>query len=189
MTDPTLFGYERVTPDEKSRRVRGVFDSVAGKYDLMNDLMSAGMHRGWKRFAVEVAGIRTGARVLDLAGGTGDLARLFAKRADPTGIVGSEPQSARGRSPVPSRSLPAAVVVEVADHDLAGPLHSRDRADEDSARSLEEAPFSVVEQDLNRVRVERPVVRARYDNVRESIPVQVGRVEGRDRLASVSKPR
>ena len=56
MSDPTWFGYERVTPDEKARRVRGVFDSVAGKYDLMNDLMSAGMHRGWKRFAVEVAG-------------------------------------------------------------------------------------------------------------------------------------
>ena len=81
------FGYEDVTPDEKTRRVRGVFDSVARKYDVMNDLMSAGMHRGWKRFAVEVAGIRTGARVLDLAGGTGDLARLFAQRAGPTGTV------------------------------------------------------------------------------------------------------
>ena len=87
MTGPAWFGYERVTPDEKSRRVRGVFDSVAGKYDLMNDLMSAGMHRGWKRFAVEIAGIRPGARVLDLAGGTGDLARLFAQRAGPTGTV------------------------------------------------------------------------------------------------------
>ncbi len=87
MTDPTYFGYERVTPDEKTRRVRGVFDSVADKYDLMNDLMSAGLHRGWKRFTVEVAGVRPGARVLDLAGGTGDLARLFAERAGPAGTV------------------------------------------------------------------------------------------------------
>ena len=76
-----------VTPDEKTRRVRGVFDSVADKYDLMNDLMSAGLHRRWKRFTVEIAGVRPGARVLDLAGGTGDLARLFAERAGPTGTV------------------------------------------------------------------------------------------------------
>ena len=81
------FGYEDVTPDEKTRRVRGVFDSVARKYDVMNDLMSAGMHRGWKRFTVEVSGVRPGARVLDLAGGTGDLARLFAARAGPEGCV------------------------------------------------------------------------------------------------------
>jgi len=87
MSEPAYFGYERVTPDEKSRRVRGVFDSVAGKYDLMNDLMSAGLHRGWKRFAVEVAGVRPGARVLDLAGGTGDLAQLLAQRAGPRGTV------------------------------------------------------------------------------------------------------
>ena len=85
--EKTHFGYEQVTPDEKTRRVRGVFDSVARKYDLMNDLMSAGLHRGWKRFAVEVSGVRPGARVLDLAGGTGDLARLFAQRAGPTGTV------------------------------------------------------------------------------------------------------
>ncbi|HXR56227.1 MAG TPA: class I SAM-dependent methyltransferase [Casimicrobiaceae bacterium] len=81
------FGYDRVTPDEKTRRIRAVFDSVAGKYDVMNDLMSAGMHRGWKRFAVEVAGVRGGQRVLDLAGGTGDLARLFAARVGAAGIV------------------------------------------------------------------------------------------------------
>jgi len=68
--DKTHFGYEQVSPDEKTRRVRGVFDSVAGKYDLMNDLMSAGLHRAWKRFAVELSGTRTGSRVLDLAGGT-----------------------------------------------------------------------------------------------------------------------
>jgi demethylmenaquinone methyltransferase/2-methoxy-6-polyprenyl-1,4-benzoquinol methylase len=64
-----------------------VFDSVAGKYDVMNDLMSMGLHRGWKRFTVEIAGVRPGARVLDLAGGTGDLARLFAERAGPSGTV------------------------------------------------------------------------------------------------------
>ena len=85
--DRTDFGYEQVAPEEKARRVRGVFDSVAGKYDLMNDLMSGGLHRLWKRFTVELAGVREGARVLDLAGGTGDLARLFARRAGPSGTV------------------------------------------------------------------------------------------------------
>ena len=87
MTETTHFGYEQVSTDEKTRRVRGVFDSVAQKYDLMNDLMSGGMHRAWKRFAVEVAAVRAGGRVLDLAGGTGDLARLFAARVGPTGMV------------------------------------------------------------------------------------------------------
>ena len=87
MSDPTHFGYERVTPDEKTRRVRGVFDSVAGKYDLMNDLMSAGLHRMWKRFTVEASGVRVGSKVLDLAGGTGDLARLFHARVGATGTV------------------------------------------------------------------------------------------------------
>jgi demethylmenaquinone methyltransferase/2-methoxy-6-polyprenyl-1,4-benzoquinol methylase len=87
MTDPTHFGYEQVDPDEKTRRVRGVFDSVANRYDLMNDLMSAGLHRAWKRFAVEVSGVRAGQHVLDLAGGTGDLARRFAQRVGPSGLV------------------------------------------------------------------------------------------------------
>ena len=87
MTDPTYFGYERVAPDEKSRRVRGVFDSVARKYDVMNDLMSLGLHRAWKRFTLETSGIRPGARVLDLAGGTGDLARRFAERVGASGMV------------------------------------------------------------------------------------------------------
>lgn len=86
-SDPVDFGYERVSPDEKTRRVRGVFDSVARRYDVMNDLMSGGLHRLWKRYAVGVAAIREGARVLDLAGGTGDLARLFAKAAGPSGRV------------------------------------------------------------------------------------------------------
>src|SRR5205807_6460264 len=86
-TEPTNFGYEQVTPAEKTRRVRGVFDSVAAKYDLMNDLMSGGLHRIWKRFTVEISGVRPGAKVLDLAAGTGDLARLFAARVGATGIV------------------------------------------------------------------------------------------------------
>ena len=87
MTDKTHFGFERVDPDQKARRVRGVFDSVAGRYDLMNDVMSAGLHRLWRRFAVNVTGARAGMRILDLAGGTGDLARLFADRVGPTGEV------------------------------------------------------------------------------------------------------
>jgi demethylmenaquinone methyltransferase/2-methoxy-6-polyprenyl-1,4-benzoquinol methylase len=81
------FGYESVTPEEKTRRVRGVFDSVAGKYDLMNDLMSGGLHRAWKRYAVALAQVRPGMQVLDLAGGTGDMARLFAERVGATGLV------------------------------------------------------------------------------------------------------
>ena len=87
MTETTNFGFEQVPPEEKTRRVRGVFDSVAGKYDLMNDLMSAGLHRAWKRFAVAISAVREGSRVLDLAGGTGDLARRFAQRTGPRGIV------------------------------------------------------------------------------------------------------
>jgi demethylmenaquinone methyltransferase/2-methoxy-6-polyprenyl-1,4-benzoquinol methylase len=67
--------------------VRGVFDSVATRYDLMNDLMSLGMHRAWKRFTIAASGVRPGARVLDVAGGTADLARLFAARVGPTGSV------------------------------------------------------------------------------------------------------
>jgi demethylmenaquinone methyltransferase/2-methoxy-6-polyprenyl-1,4-benzoquinol methylase len=87
MADITDFGYEKVTPDEKTRRVRHVFESVAGKYDVMNDLMSAGLHRLWKRFAIELSGVRRGARVLDIAGGTGDMTRLFLERAGPSGEV------------------------------------------------------------------------------------------------------
>lgn len=83
----TDFGYQKVPEDEKSRRVAGVFDSVASRYDLMNDLMSGGLHRLWKRFAVEASGVRAGERVLDIAGGTGDLARLFLKRVGAQGEV------------------------------------------------------------------------------------------------------
>jgi demethylmenaquinone methyltransferase / 2-methoxy-6-polyprenyl-1,4-benzoquinol methylase len=87
MEDRTQFGFENVSPEEKTRRVRGVFDSVAGKYDVMNDVMSMGLHRLWKRFAVDTAMPHAGQRVLDLAGGTGDLARLFAARVGPAGVV------------------------------------------------------------------------------------------------------
>jgi len=83
----TDFGYEQVDPAEKATRVRGVFDSVAPRYDLMNDLMSAGMHRAWKRFAVRLAEARPGDRVLDLAGGTGDMAKLFARQTGADGTV------------------------------------------------------------------------------------------------------
>ena len=87
MTEKTHFGFEEVAETEKKGRVRGVFDSVAGRYDLMNDLMSVGMHRLWKRFAVDATRVRAGMRVLDLAGGTGDLARLFAERVGAGGTV------------------------------------------------------------------------------------------------------
>ena len=87
MSDKTHFGYQQVAPEDKAGRVRGVFDSVVQKYDLMNDLMSAGLHRVWKRFAVEISGVGPGKRVLDVAGGTADLARLFADRVGATGQV------------------------------------------------------------------------------------------------------
>jgi demethylmenaquinone methyltransferase/2-methoxy-6-polyprenyl-1,4-benzoquinol methylase len=87
MDEQPRFGYEQVSADEKTRRVRGVFDSVAGKYDVMNDLMSGGLHRLWKRFAVDLVVVRPGQRVLDLAGGTGDLARLYARRVGRDGVV------------------------------------------------------------------------------------------------------
>src|SRR3569832_2680000 len=83
----THFGYEKVDENEKARRVRGVFDSVAPRYDLMNDIMSMGLHRAWKAYTVMVANVVPGAQVLDLAGGTGDLAIAFAKKAGPTGRV------------------------------------------------------------------------------------------------------
>jgi len=83
----THFGFERVPFGEKARRVAGVFHSVAGKYDIMNDLMSLGIHRVWKRFTIEQSGVRLGQRVLDLAGGTGDLAEKFSRMVGPEGEV------------------------------------------------------------------------------------------------------
>ena len=83
----THFGFTAVDESEKAQRVAGVFDSVAPKYDLMNDVMSAGLHRLWKAFAVREANVRAGMKVLDIAGGTGDLASAFAKRVGPSGQV------------------------------------------------------------------------------------------------------
>lgn len=83
----THFGFQTVDETEKAQRVKGVFDSVAQRYDLMNDLMSAGLHRLWKAYAVQVADLRAGQRVLDIAGGTGDMALAFARRVGPSGMV------------------------------------------------------------------------------------------------------
>ena len=87
MNKTTHFGYQQVPENEKARRVADVFDSVASRYDLMNDLMSGGLHRLWKRFAIEQSLVRPGDSVLDVAGGTGDLSRLFARRVGPDGNV------------------------------------------------------------------------------------------------------
>ena len=80
----THFGFQSVEESDKARHVRGVFDSVASKYDLMNDLMSGGLHRAWKAYTVAVANVREGDQVLDIAGGTGDLALAFSRRVMPT---------------------------------------------------------------------------------------------------------
>ena len=97
----THFGFQKVDEREKARRVRGVFESVAGRYDLMNDLMSMGLHRAWKAYTVAVAAVGEGDRVLDIAAGTGDLARAFARRVGPRGLVVqtdiNEAMLARGR--------------------------------------------------------------------------------------------
>ena len=87
MSADTHFGYEKVPEDAKAAKVREVFDRVAGNYDLMNDLMSAGLHRVWKAFAVTLSCIRAGDRVLDVAAGSGDLSRAFAKRVGLAGQV------------------------------------------------------------------------------------------------------
>lgn len=87
-TKPTIdFGFTDVPLEEKVKKVKGVFDSVAGNYDIMNDVMSLGVHRIWKRHAIELSGVRPGKVVLDLAGGTGDLTKVFAKRVGKTGKV------------------------------------------------------------------------------------------------------
>ncbi len=83
----THFGFKTVDESQKARRVRGVFDSVASRYDVMNDLMSMGLHRAWKAYTIAVANARPGNRVLDIAGGTGDLAAAFHKQVGPSGTV------------------------------------------------------------------------------------------------------
>jgi demethylmenaquinone methyltransferase/2-methoxy-6-polyprenyl-1,4-benzoquinol methylase len=88
MNDKTThFGFKTVEEAEKQQKVGEVFHSVASKYDVMNDVMSAGMHRTWKRFAVDISGVKSGDKVLDIAGGSGDLSKLFAKKVGTTGSV------------------------------------------------------------------------------------------------------
>ncbi len=85
--DVTHFGFRNVPKSQKAGQVADVFHSVAGKYDLMNDLMSMGIHRLWKRFTIELSGVRKGHQVLDIAGGTGDLTMKFSDLVGPTGKV------------------------------------------------------------------------------------------------------
>ncbi len=87
MTNNTHFGYQTVAEEDKVHKVAEVFHSVAAKYDVMNDVMSAGLHRIWKAFTIAQAGVRPGFKVLDIAGGTGDLAKAFAKQAGTSGEV------------------------------------------------------------------------------------------------------
>ncbi len=87
MNGKTHFGFQQVAETEKAQKVAGVFDSVAPKYDLMNDLMSAGMHRAWKAFTIAISGVKRGERVLDVASGSGDLASAFARRVGEEGQV------------------------------------------------------------------------------------------------------
>ncbi|MGE0385095.1 MAG: class I SAM-dependent methyltransferase [Gammaproteobacteria bacterium] len=116
----TDFGYQRVEPGRKTRLVDAVFGSVAGRYDLMNDLMSLGVHRLWKRFAVARLNLRRGEKVLDLAAGTGDLTRLAADAVGPTGrVVACDPNAsmlAIGRD----RSIDAGFLAEVGHVRAAG---------------------------------------------------------------------
>ena len=87
MNKTTHFGFETVDEAEKAKKVAGVFTSVASKYDVMNDLMSVGLHHLWKRFAIEISGVRAGQRVLDVAGGSADLSKLFLKKVGSSGQV------------------------------------------------------------------------------------------------------
>lgn len=87
MNEKTHFGFQEIPVDEKARHVAGVFDSVAQRYDLMNDLMSVGLHRLWKAFAISKSGVRAGSRVLDVAGGTGDLALALARKVGDRGEI------------------------------------------------------------------------------------------------------
>jgi demethylmenaquinone methyltransferase/2-methoxy-6-polyprenyl-1,4-benzoquinol methylase len=112
------FGYEKVSPEEKAARVRGVFDSVAGKYDLMNDLMSGGLHRLWKRFALSQTGLRPGQRALDVASGTCDLGAGLARQVGRDGLAVltdiNREMLARGRDRLIDRGLAAQVEFVIA---------------------------------------------------------------------------
>lgn len=112
------FGYEKVSPGEKTARVRGVFDSVAASYDLMNDLMSGGMHRLWKRFALSQTGLRPGQRALDVASGTGDLGAGIARQVGRDGLAVltdiNREMLARGRDRLIDKGLGAHVSFVIA---------------------------------------------------------------------------
>ncbi len=110
----THFGFESVDEGEKARRVRGVFDSVAPRYDVMNDLMSGGLHRAWKAYTVMVANVQPGQQVLDIAGGTGDLAMAFAKKVGATGCVVHTDINAAMLSTGRDRLIDAGVVLPTA---------------------------------------------------------------------------
>ena len=107
----THFGFQSVEESDKARHVRGVFDSVASKYDLMNDLMSGGLHRAWKAYTVAVANVREGDQVLDIAGGTGDLALAFSRKVGASGRVVHTDINAAMLSTGRNRLLDAGVVL------------------------------------------------------------------------------
>lgn len=118
-TDTTHFGYQTVHRNEKAKKVAEVFHSVAERYDLMNDLMSLGIHRLWKRYTLELSGVREGQRVLDLAGGTGDLAARFVAMVGASGQVIlsdiNESMLSRGRNRLLDQGLAGTVQYVLAD--------------------------------------------------------------------------
>jgi len=120
MTDTTHFGFEEVPTGEKAKRVARVFDSVAARYDIMNDVMSGGLHRIWKAMTISQANVRAGQKVLDVASGTGDLALAFAKKVGPHGKVLmtdiNDQMLARGRNRLIDAGYPTQAVVCDAEH-------------------------------------------------------------------------
>ncbi len=120
MTDTTHFGFEEVPTGEKAKRVARVFDSVAARYDIMNDVMSGGLHRIWKAMTISQANVRAGQKVLDVASGTGDLALAFAKKVGPHGKVVmtdiNDQMLTRGRNRLIDAGYPTQAVVCDAEH-------------------------------------------------------------------------
>ena len=120
MSDTTHFGFEEVPAGEKAKRVARVFDSVAARYDIMNDVMSGGLHRIWKAMTISQANVRAGQKVLDVASGTGDLALAFAKKVGPHGKVVmtdiNDQMLARGRNRLIDAGYPTQAVVCDAEH-------------------------------------------------------------------------
>jgi demethylmenaquinone methyltransferase/2-methoxy-6-polyprenyl-1,4-benzoquinol methylase len=172
MNGKTHFGFQEVNESDKAHRVAGVFDSVAPKYDLMNDLMSAGMHRAWKAFTIALARVRTGERVLDVASGSGD-GKAFARRAGAEGEVWvtdiNRAMLARGRDRLPMRvarcrwrnAMPSTCVsrqlfrlcqrrLRAAQHDAQGSGAHRDAPRAQAGRADTVLEFSRVWQPLSR---------------------------------------